>query len=374
MKRNLKTCIYCIPLVFILAAAFVGPAFGATEITPQEKKLIPLAKKEGSVSFLQTSFNDSTIRRMSAAFIKHYGLGSGFKLASIQKGTGPTVSQARQEIRAGKFTFDVVAVASAGFFIGAAKAGAFLPLDSGQWKNHEENAKARGVFADYPHFLAPFAYTFQPVWNMSCPGMKKDFKVTSYSDILDNPDLKGLVLVSDVTKSTSYSLTTIGLMENGFDVKGMWKKLKALDPLVGFRTSAKLQMMANCERAIDMWNLSGRMVQLIRKKPDLAKVMRWGTYKEGQVLFGMQAGVIKGGAHPNAGKLLMEFLLIKEAVDIVAEEEISFYSMLKGYKPPESVKKYMMDFDKVKTLPIKDQTAAAKKFKKMRQQWQQVFR
>ncbi len=373
MKWNLKTCFYCIPLAIILATAFVAPAFGATEITPQEKKLIPLAKKEGAVTFLQTSFNNPTIRRMSAAFIKHYGLGSGFKLASIQKGTGPTVSQARQEIRAGKFSFDAVAVASAGFFIGAAKAGAFLPLDSGQLKNHEENAKARGVFYDYPHFIAPFSYTFQPVWNSGCPGVK-DLKVNSYSDILDNPELKGKVIVSDVTKSTSYSLTTIGLMENGFDVHGMWKKLKGLDPLVGFRTSAKLQLMANCERAVDMWNLTGRMIQIIRKKPDLAKVLRWGTYKEGHVLFGMQAGVVKGAPHPNAGKLLMEFLLTKEAVDIVAEEEISFYSMLKGYKPPESVKKYMMDFDKVKTLPIKDQTAAAKKFKKMRRQWQQVFR
>ncbi len=88
----------------------------------------------------------------------------------------------------------------------------------------------------------------------------------------------------------------------------------------------------------------------------------------------MQAGVVKGGAHPNAGKLLMEFLLVKEAVDIVAEEEISYYSMLKGYKPSASVKKYMMGFDKVKSLPIKDQTAAAKKFKKMCRQWQQVFR
>ena len=373
MKRNLTTGLCCIPLAVVLAAAFVAPASGMTPISPQEKKLIPLAKKEGAVTFLQTSFNNPTIRRMRAAFIKHYDLGSGFKLNSIQKGTGPTVSQARQEIRANKFSFDAVAVASAGFFIGAARAGAFLPLDSGQLKNHEENAKARGVFYDYPHFIAPFSYTFQPVWNSGCPGVG-DLKVNSYSDILDNPKLKGKLIVSDVTKSTSYSLTTIGLIENGFDVPGMWKKMKALDPLVGFRTSAKLQLMANCEGAVDMWNLTGRMIQIIRKKPDLAKVLRWGTYKDGHVLFGMQAGVVKGAANPNAAKLLMDFLLTKEAVDIVAEEEISFYSMLKGYKPPASVKKYMMDFNKIKTLPIKDQTAAAKKFKQMRKDWQKVFR
>jgi ABC-type Fe3+ transport system substrate-binding protein len=374
MKRNLNTCFLSIPLVFILAAAFAAPAFGATEITPQEKKLIPLAKKEGAVSVLQTSFKNETMQLLAKEFVKRYGLGSGFKLNSIVKGTGPTVSMARQEIRAGKFTFDTVSVASAGFFIGAAKAGAFLPLELGQLKNHEANSKARGIFYDYPHFIAPYSYTFQPVWNISCPGMKKDFKVTSYKDIVDNPGLKGLVLVSDVTKSTSYSLTTIGLMENGIDVHGIWRKLKALNPLVGFRTEAKMQMIINCERAIDMWNLSGRIFQKIRQKPDLAKVMRWGTYKEGQVLFGQQAGVMKGAKNPNAAVLWLDFLLTKEAADIVAANEVSFYTMLKGYEPPASVKKYMMDLDKVKTLPIKDQTAAAKKFKKMRSDWQKVFR
>ena len=96
----------------------------------------------------------------------------------------------------------------------------------------------------------------------------------------------GQLKMSEYGKSTSYSLTTIGLMENGFDVKGMWKKLKALDPLVGFRTSAKLQMMANCERAIDMWNLSGRMLAetpLASETPDTIDAGR--TLNEAAKLF-----------------------------------------------------------------------------------------
>jgi ABC-type Fe3+ transport system substrate-binding protein len=355
-----------------LLLGFAASARGATEITPQEKALIPLAREEGAVTVLQTSFNNETMTRLREAFVQRYGLGSEFKVNSIQKGTGPTVSQARQEIRANRFTFDVIMVASAGFFAGAHKEGAFLPLDSGQWKNHEENARKRGIYTEYPHFIAPFSYTFQPVWNVGCPGMK-DVNITSYADLLNNPALKGKVLVSDVTKSTSYSLTTIGLMENGFDVHGMWRKLKALDPLVGFRTEAKLQLIVNCERAVDMWNLSGRVVQKIREKPELGTVMRWGTYAEGHVLFGQQAGVIKGAKNPNAAKLFLDFLLTKEAVDIVAEGEISFYSMLKDYEPPASVRKYMIDFSKLKVLAVKDQIAAAKQFKKMHEEWQQIF-
>ncbi|OGL63913.1 MAG: hypothetical protein A3I72_14055 [Candidatus Tectomicrobia bacterium RIFCSPLOWO2_02_FULL_70_19] len=368
MKRSAQAWILCLSLAALAAA----PASGATPIAPQEKKLVPLAKKEGSVVFLQTSFNNETMQKLGAAFVKRYGLGSGFKVVPIQKGTGPTVSQARQEIKAGKFTFDIVSVASAGFFAGAAKQGAFLPLDSGQWKNHKENWEKAGIYYEYPHFISPYSYTFQPVWNTACPGME-GVNITSYADIIGNPKLKGKVLASDVTKSTSYSLTTIGLMENGYDVKTMWKKLKALDPLVAFRTEAKMQFIINCERAVDMWNLSGRAVQKIREKPELGKGLKWGTYKEGMVLFGQQAGVIKGAKHPGAGKLFMDFLLTSEAADVVAEGEISFYTMLKGYKPPESVRKYMIDFDKVKILPIKDQIGAAKKFKQMHADWQQIF-
>jgi ABC-type Fe3+ transport system substrate-binding protein len=83
--------------------------------------------------------------------------------------------------------------------------------------------------------------------------------------------------------------------------------------------------------------------------------------------------VIKGAKNPNAAKLFLDFLLTKEAVDIVAEGEISFYSMLKDYEPPASVRKYMIDFNKLKVLAVKDQIEAAKKFKKMHEEWQQIF-
>ena len=215
MKRSPTTCILAL-LALLLALA--PPVFGATEITPQERKLIPAAKKEGAAVFLGATFGDETVRRLDAAMRKHYGLGDAFKLTCLFKGTGPTVAMARQEIKAGKFSFDVMAVASPGFFAGAADQGAFLPLESGHWKDHEERAKQAGQFFRYPYFVASLFYTFQPVWNVACPGME-GITVSSYDDILNNPALKGKVMASDVTKSESYSLTTVGLMEAGYDMK-----------------------------------------------------------------------------------------------------------------------------------------------------------
>ena len=356
----------------LIFALTVPAAAVADALTPQEKALIPLAKAEGEVISMSSLFQDKTARALEEGFRNRYGLGPDFKYTNIRKGTGPTVSTARQEIKAGRITFDVIMVAGAGFFHGAAKQGAFEKLDSGQWKHHEKNAKKANAYFNYPWFVIGAAYSFQPIWNAACPGME-NFNVTSYNDVLD-PSLKGKTIVSDVTKSTSYSTTTLALEQAGFDVKGMWEKLKAQDPLVAFRTEPKMQIVINCERPVDMWNLVGRAFQAIEKEPSLAKKLRWGTYKEGQVLLNRQLAVMKGAPHPNAGKLLVEFLLSKEGVDIMTEREASaIISYRDGYEPPESVKKYMMDLSKVKILGVKDEVEAYKQFKGMRSAWRKVF-
>lgn len=370
MKFTPRNPVVCSAAAVTLALSLAAAA-GASELTAQEKKLIPLAKQEGSLVTLISLFQDKTVRELEAGFIKRYGLGSDFKYTNIRKGTGPSLSMARTEIKANRITFDLIMTAGAGFFDGAAKAGAFAKLDSGQWQFHEEAAKKAGAFYRYPEFIVGSAYTFQPVWNVSCPGME-GVNITSYEDVA-NPKFKGKLIVSDVTKSSSYSFTTLGLEQAGFDVKAMWKKVKANDPVVAFRTEGKMQMVANCERPLDMWNLTGRVLQAIEKDPTLEKKLRWGTYKEGQVLMNRQMAVMKGAPHPNAGKLFAEFLLSKEGIDIMVEREVSIISYRKGYTPPESVKRYALDLAQTKFIGINDELKTNKQFKGMREEWRKVF-
>ena len=101
----------------------------AQSLTPQEKKLIAGAKAEGAVTLINPLFSDRTGQRMAAAFKKRYGLGDGFQFNNLRKGTGATVSQVRQEIKAGKFTIDAIMVSSPSFFDAGAKRGVFLELD-----------------------------------------------------------------------------------------------------------------------------------------------------------------------------------------------------------------------------------------------------
>ena len=357
----------------LVALGFASSAVAqSADLTPQEKKLIDGAKKEGAVTILHPVFSDRTGQRMAEAFKKRYGLGDGFQFNNLRKGTGATVAQVRQEIQANKFTVDILMVSAPGFFDAAAKRGAFEALDSGYWKNHEELAKKAGQYFSYPHVVIPLAYSFQPIWNSSCPGMK-DFNVTSYADVT-KPELKGKTIVSDLTKSFTYTNTAIALQESGVvNLKDLWTKLKATDPLVEFRTEPKMQMVISCQRPLDMWNLTGRVYQNVAKKPDLAKVLKMGTYKEGQLFLGNQAAVIKGAPHPNAAKLLMEFMLSKEGADVIVEGE-AVQTFLKGYKPPAAAEPYLMDLEKVKLIGIKDWVGSAKLAKPIRSEWQSFFR
>ena len=356
------------------AGAFlVAATFGqAATLSPQEKALIAAAKKEGAVTIINPLFSDRTSRRMGPAFVKRYGLGPDFKFNNLRKGTGATVSQVRQEIKADKFTVDVIMVSAPGFFAAAAKRGAFVKLDSGNWKDSIALTTSAGQYSNYPYVVTPLAYTFQPVWNSSCPGME-NFSVTSYADAI-KMSLKGKTISSDITKSFTYTNTVISLQQNGaVDMKAFWPKLKATDPIVEFRTEPKIQMVITCQRPFDMWNLSGRVYQNVLKKADLGKVLKIGYFKEGQVMLGNQAAVLKGSSHPNAGKLLIEFLLSKEGSDIFVEGE-AIYSFRAGYTAPAAAQPYLLDLSKHKLLGMKDWVGAQKLFKSVRGDWQDNFR
>jgi iron(III) transport system substrate-binding protein len=152
----------------------------------------------------------------------------------------------------------------------------------------------------------------------------------------------------------------------------LWDKLKATEPLVEFRSEPKMQMVVSCQRPLDMWNLTGRVYQNVLKKPDLSKVLKFSTYKEGQVMLGNQAAVIKGAPHVNAGKLFIEYMLSKEGTDIFVEGE-SMYSFMKDYTPPPAAAPYLFDMSKTKLIGLKNWVAAQEQFKSVREEWEKRF-
>ena len=115
---------------------------------------------------------------------------------------------------------------------------------------------------------------------------------------------------------------------------------------------------------------------LARRSDQVANWLRQrGVAAEDRVLvmLGNQAAVLKGAPHPNAGKLLIEFLLSKEGADVVVQGE-AVYTFLKGYKPPEGAKPYLLDLNEHKLLGLDDWVAAQGQFKTVRDEWLERFR
>ena len=357
-------------VLFLTSAAMTFA--NAAELTPHEKQLAEAARKEGAVTIINAQLSDLTARNLKKAFIERYDLGPDFHFNNLRKGTGATVAQTRQEILAGNVTIDVVVVSAPGFFDAAAKHDAFMKLESDYWKDSAELATKAGQFFIDSYVVIPFAYTFQSVWNSSCPGME-NYTASSYADVV-KPELKGKTIASDITKSFTYTNTAIALGEaNALDLDAFWQKLKATDPIVEFRTEPKMQMVISCQRPLDMWNLTGRAYQNIVKAPGLAKVLKFGTYKEGQVMLGNQGAVLKGAPHPNAGQLLLDFMLSKEGTDVVIANE-AIYSFRKNYTPPPSAAPYLFDLNTTKLLGLKDWISAQGKFEKVRNAWLKLFK
>ena len=222
--------------------------------------------------------------------------------------------------------------------------------------------------------IVPLAYTFRPIWNVTCPGMA-DFNVTSYKDVFEMPRLKGKTIASDLSKSFTFTNTFAALVENGVvtDRKAFWSKLKATEPLVEFRSEAKIQLVINCERPLDMWITAGRVLQNVQAEPKLKDIIKIGYYEEGQVMLGNQAAVLKGAPHPNAGKLLLEFMLRKEGADAFVKGE-ALYTFRKDYQPPEEAKPYLLDLSKQKLLGLKDWAEGAQQMKVLREEWESFFK
>jgi iron(III) transport system substrate-binding protein len=110
----------------------------------------------------------------------------------------------------------------------------------------------------------------------------------------------------------------------------------------------------------------------VLKDSSLKDKLKFGTYKEGQVLLGNQMVVLKGAPHPNAGKLFIEFMLSKDGSDVFVEEE-ALFSFRANYTPPEVAAPYLFDLDKVKLVGMDDWVGAQADFKPVREKWQSYF-
>ncbi len=331
-------------------------------------KLIEAAKREGEVHYLEANVQPKTHAALDRAFRRKYGLPESFKFTHTLQGTGQVVASAQQEIKAGQHTFDIVWVSAPSFFKAAAKTGDFLPYLPAEWKHYERLVKQFGLEADPPNWVPPLAYAFVPVWNRKCPGFA-NVQIKSWRDLL-NPAFKGKLILPDARKSFSYTASWAGM--EGTLGKDFFPKLVELtQPAIFFRTEENMQKTISCEFPITTWQLSGRVYQRMQEDPSLDLAVAWP--QEGVTLLPMPIAILKGTAHPNAAKLLVEFFLSEEGMrEYITGEAI--FSLREGLRVPEAVRRYTPGVEQVKSLPINWAAFTLQEVRKVQDEFRRVLK
>ncbi len=351
-----------------VAAAVLWGAASGWAADAELARLIEAAKREGEVHYIDAVVHPKTQAQLDRAFRKKYGLPDSFKFNHTLQGTGQVVASVQQEIKAGQHTIDVVWVGAPSFFKAAAKGGDFLPYVSQEWRHYERTVKRLGIEADPPNWIAPLAYAFVPVWNRKCPGFA-DVQITSWMDLL-NPAFKGKMMISDVRRSFTFAATWIGL-EGALGKEYFVKFVENTQPAVIYRTEESLQKVISCEYPIQNWQSPGRVFQRVEEDPTLNLGVAWP--QEGIVLMGVPLAILKGTKHPNAARLLVEFLLGEEGMSTYVAGEPRLV-LREGLTIPEKVKKYLPEIDKVKVVPVNWPAIGLAEIRKAQNEFRKVLR
>jgi iron(III) transport system substrate-binding protein len=334
----------------------------ATEGLTQEQtedmhKLIEGAKKEGAVSYWDTVIQPATNDELAAAFRKYYGLPDSFKVNYTLSGTSNLITRVEQELSANNISIDVASIASPPWTIERVKAGDIVEYHAPQYKHYKQIFDA-GLGMD-GYFAFNGGYIFVPMWNSD----EVDFKGTSYKDVIDAVE-KGRISCGDVMKSSSYLATYIG--QKQVLPKEFFEKLAAMKPAFIVRSEQIASSLVSGEYKMAFSGMPTRAYQYNPKGANLKFMLP----DEGVVLMPQNTFVLRGAPHPNAAKLLLNFVLSDEAQTILAKRE-ALISGRTGFNSP--LPDYSPSIEKLKLIKVDWESMSTDGLRKARDEWEQVF-
>ena len=319
--------------------------------------LIEGAKKEGQLSYLDTVVQPTTNDQLVAAFRKHYGLPSSFRVNYALSATGSLVTRVEQELSAGRVTTDVVSIASPTWVFERIKAGHVLEYKSPEYK-HYQKVFEQGLGLD-GYFAFNGGYIFVPMWNSE----KLDFKGTSLKDVIGAVPASR-ISVGDVGKSTSYLATYVGQREK-VDEK-FFKDLAAMKPTFLVRSE---QIAGRLVTGEDLMAFSGMPTRAYQYNQKGAK-LKFMLPKEGVVLLPQNQFILAKAPHPNAAKLWIDFVLSAEGQAILTKNE-AMISGRSGFKSP--LPEYAPSIDDLNLIKVDWQGTTSAKLKELRDGWVSTF-
>jgi iron(III) transport system substrate-binding protein len=349
----------CAMLLTTSAFAQDAPAFKGA--SPQAKTrlqgLIDAAKKEGAVSYWDAVIQPQTNEELTAAFLKHYGLPSSFKVNYTLSSTLNLITRVDQEIGAGRVTMDIAGVASPTWVFEHIKAGDVLQYESPEYA-HYQDAFSRG-FGEDGYFAFNGGYMFVPMWNED----NFKFKGKSYKDVIGAVP-PGRPSVGDASKSATY-LTTYYAQSQVLP-KSFFADLAKMKPSFIVRSEQIASRLISGEDLMAYSGMPTRAYQNNQKGAHLKFILP----TEGVVLLPQSEFILKKAPHPNAAKLWLDFILSEEGQTILVKDE-ALMSGRSGFKSP--IPDYAPSIDNLKTIKVDWKGLSTPQLKKVRGEWAGVF-
>lgn len=311
-----------------------------------DKALLEAARKEGKVVYW-CGWREPECRETGAKFKELTGVEIEFTRLS----TGPQVQRINQERAAGVHSVDVIHHGEPGVWETLYKPKKWLVpyVPAGAKKYRPEYRDEGGLYAVQFLVGSPIGYNKNLVSEADAP--------KSWADLLD-PKYKGKIAMPHAKHSGGFAETVTALAK--IVDPAYFKKLKANDPLVVSGSQFSLNpIVANGERAIALAPVESSFVDDIKNGKPLGLVYP----KEGMVLIRIFSAVVADAPHPNAAKLLQEWLhspvlqtMLAQTGNLVPHPDAKYPE---GRKPLSEIKTFSMPVAEAAALAAESKEAFA---------------
>ncbi|HET9902610.1 MAG TPA: ABC transporter substrate-binding protein [Xanthobacteraceae bacterium] len=343
------------------ASAQEPPALAKAQGAEKErlKGLIEEAKKEGGVVFIDALITPKTHDQLAEAFKKHYGLPASFKVGNTYMAPSGIITRLVQELRSGRVTFDVGAVASPAWVQARAAEGHIAKYESPEYAHYKEAIAQQMGVKDM--FVMNAGYTFTVVWNSETT----KFEGNSWKDMLKIVGTvpEGRVSTSDSAVTDSTLMVYIG--QRKYLSVDDFKQLASLKPVFSYKSENALSRLVSGE---DIFALYGS-AQRYRQFNDKGAKLKAMVPKEGYVVLPQMMWVFAKAPHPAAARLWFDFMLSQQGQEIFVKNEYT-YSARTGFKSPIPGH----GLDEAKAVPMDWLKYTEDDLQKARDEWSAIFK
>jgi iron(III) transport system substrate-binding protein len=345
-----KRWIAALVAIAFAAAAPDAAAQSANTLTDQQKRLYEAAKKEGTVTWYSGVLDQALCEKVGQAFTAKY---PGIHVDVTKTTSQVAFQRLMQDLKSGEVQSDVFTSTDASHFVFLKDKGQlvkFAPDDATKVVPAFQNIDPDGSYYVTWASLAAIVYNTNKVKAADAP--------KNWPDLLD-PKWKNQVTVGSPNFSGMVGVWSLALAKlYGWDY---FTKLNAQSPQVGRSIDDAVTVLNSGERMVGLGSASTALRNAAKGNP-IAVVYP----SDGAVAVLAPSGVIKGAKNPNAGKLLLDFMLGYEYSKLLAD---NFEQSLRADVPPAPGAKPLAEV-KVVSPPVDEIT---KEIPGAKEKWKEIF-